>query len=148
MRVRKALYNSLRKAYKKLKVNALKTPVLVDVDCSRKFQTFGINVARTITRTRGMSGGPWISTRGHQVTTNEVLRLQGFKPEDVPWQDASVSKTAIGGMVGNAVTVHTVGHLLAAAMFAGGLTMTKLKFKFNGVGTGPVQQVDTSCYNG
>ena len=102
---------------------------MVDIDCSEQFQTFGINIAKTLTRTRGMQGGPWVSTRGRRVTTEELLRLQGFQPEEVHWQQAGVSKTHIGGMVGNSVSVHAVGHLLASDMFAAGLSRQRLEFK-------------------
>ena len=102
---------------------------MVDIDCSPKFATFGINIAKTLTRTRGIQGGPWVSTRGRRVTTDELLRLQGGEPGRVPWKGAAITKSQIGGMVGNAVTVHTVGHLLAAAMFAAGLTKRKLEFQ-------------------
>ena len=100
----------------------------MDVDCSEKFSTFGINIAKTLTRTRGIQGGPWVSTRGRRVTINEMLRLQGFEPKDVDWTGAGVTAAQLGGMLGNAVTVQTVGHLLAAAMHASGLTKKKLTF--------------------
>ena len=109
--------------------NPLKTPIMVDIDCSPKYAAFGINVAKTLTRTRGMQGGPWVSTRGRRVTTDELLRLQGFEPGRVHWKGAGITKAQIGGMVGNAVTVHTVGYLLAEAMFAAGLTTKKLQFQ-------------------
>jgi len=117
-----------RKAHDEHDCNPLKTPVLVDIDCSPKFSTFGINIAKTLTRTRGIQGGPWVSTRGRRVTTNEMLRLQGFDPNAVDWKGARITKGQLGGMVGNAVTVQTVGHLLATAMYASGLTKKKLTF--------------------
>ena len=88
--------------------NPFRTPIMVDIDCSPKFATFGINIAKTLTRTRGMQGGPWVSTRGRRVSTDELLRLQGFEPGRVPWEGAGITKAQIGGMVGNSVTVHTV----------------------------------------
>ena len=109
--------------------NPLKTPIMVDIDCSPRYAAFGVNIAKTLTRTRGMQGGPWVSTRGRRVTTDELLRLQGFEPGRVHWKGAGITKAQIGGMVGNAVSVHTVGYLLAEAMFAAGLTNTKLEFQ-------------------
>ena len=40
-----------------------KVPVAVDIGCSKKFASFGINVSRTLTRARGGTGGFWISNR-------------------------------------------------------------------------------------
>ena len=82
-------------------VNALETPVLVDVDCSSRYATFGVNIARTLTKTRGGSGGPWVSTRGRRTTVSEMLRIQGFVPAQVGWQECGISRTAIGKMAGN-----------------------------------------------
>ena len=58
-------------------VDARKTPIMVDIDCSQKYQVWGIGVAKTLTRARGLVGGPWVSTRGRRTTIRELLRLQG-----------------------------------------------------------------------
>ena len=68
-------------------VDPMKIPIAVDVDCSAKFSVFGVNRARTITKTRGASGGPWISTRGRRATMAELMRLQGLHEEDIPHKE-------------------------------------------------------------
>ena len=103
-------------------------PVLVDIDCSEKYSTFGIDEAKTITRTRGGSGGPWISTRGRRTTLNEMLKLQGFKHEDCPWDAMKISARQTGQLIGNAITVHTMGCILQEAMWSAGLIQTKPSF--------------------
>ena len=55
------------------------------------------------------------------MSINELLRLQGFSPELVRWKAAGVTPRQVAGMVGNSVTVQTVGHLLAAALYSAGL---------------------------
>jgi DNA-cytosine methyltransferase len=118
-------------AYRKVHVNGidpLVTPVVVDIDCSPNFQTFGIDIAKTITRTRALAGGPWISTRGRRTTVTELMALQGFERDDVPFAEAGISSVQIRGMLGNAVNVHTVGYLLASALYAGGLTSSRLQY--------------------
>ena len=46
-----------KKAYDK-GINPLVTPISVDVDCSEKYKVSGINIANTLTKTRGGQGGP------------------------------------------------------------------------------------------
>ena len=102
-------------------VDPLTVPVAIDVDASPKFFTMGINEAKTLTRSRGMSGGPWISSRGRRCSVNELLKLQGFKASDVPWQAAGVSESQIGGMIGNSVAVPVMEAVLSAALQQAGI---------------------------
>ena len=60
-----------------------------------------INIARTLTRSRGAQGGPWVSSRGRRVTVDEMCRLQGFKVSDVPWEAAGITAKQIGAMLGS-----------------------------------------------
>ena len=119
-------------AYKKVcktkTVDPRVTPVMVDIDCSEKFATHGINIARTLTKTRGQNGGPWVSTRGRRVTLHEMMRLQGFAKKDIPQAELNLSDHQIGGMVGNAVSVHTMGAILSEGLHSAGLTKTKVPF--------------------
>ena len=110
-------------------VDPRKTPVLVDVDCSPTFATFGINVARTLTRSRGAAGGPWVSTRGRRMTVSEMCRLQGFLAREVPWEAAGVTERQIGAMLGNSVAVPVIGAVVAEALYAGGLTSQRHAFR-------------------
>ena len=98
---------------------------MVDIDCSKQFSTFGINEARTVTCSRGGAGGPWIASRGRRVTTSELMRLQGFEAKDIPAEDLGLSARQVGQMVGNAVSVHTMGFILAEALSSAGLTKKK-----------------------
>jgi site-specific DNA-cytosine methylase len=104
------------------------TPVLVDVGASPKFNTYGIDESKTITRTRGGDGGPWISTRGRKTTPGELLKLQGFTEEDVPWQAVGITKRQLGQLVGNAVSVNTIGCVLEEALWSGGLVKQRVTF--------------------
>ena len=56
--------------------------VMVDIDAGKQFSTYGVNECKTLTRSRGGSGGPWVSTRGRRLTTNELLKVQGSKHSD------------------------------------------------------------------
>ena len=115
-------------AYKKAHADghdARKVNVMVDVDASEKFQTFGVDVCKTLTRSRGGSGGPWASMRGRRLTTAELLRLQGFKQEDCPFGELGISRRQVGLMAGNAVAVNMAGVVLQEALWSAGLVMEK-----------------------
>jgi len=103
-------------------------PVAVDIDCSEKFQTSGIDIAKTLTRTRGGQGGPWITNRGRRATVNEMLKIQGFKENEVPWKQAGLKTAQIGKLLGNSLPVNMIGHVLSEAMYSAGVTADKVEF--------------------
>ena len=104
------------------------TPILVDIDASPKFATYGIDEAKTITRSRGGDGGPWISTRGRRTTPTELIKLQGFELTDVPWTTLKISQRQLGQLIGNAVSVNTIGAILEEALWSSGLVEKKVPF--------------------
>ena len=57
-----------------------------------------------------------------------MVRLQGFKMTEVPWEAAGLSEAQIGGMLGNSVSVPVIGPVIAEAMYAAGLTASRLVF--------------------
>lgn len=64
-------------AYKKCYASGVgprTTTVMVDVDCSKQFATYGVDEMKTLTRNRGGSGGPWISTRGRRTNLGELMK--------------------------------------------------------------------------
>ena len=103
----------------------LEAPVLVDIDCSKQYSTVGVNIARTLTRTRGEQGGPWVSTRGRRVSIDEMVKIMGFFPKEVPWEASGLSKGQLGAMLGNSVAVPVISAVLAEALYAAGLTAKK-----------------------
>ena len=123
--------DACRRAYKECYergCDARVTPILVDIGSSRKFWVYGVNEAKTITRARGGDGGPWISTRGRQTTTRELIKLQGFTNADVPWEDVGITRRQVGQLLGNAVTVDTIGCVLAEALWSSGLVTQRVDF--------------------
>ncbi|CAK0905614.1 unnamed protein product, partial [Prorocentrum cordatum] len=116
--------DAYKKAYEK-KVDPRLTPLLVDIDCSKKFATHGVNIARALTKTRGQDGGPWVSSRGRRATLHEMMRLRGFAKGGIPQAELDLSDRQIGGMIGNAVSVHTMGAILSEALYSAGLTKTR-----------------------
>ncbi|CAK0880248.1 unnamed protein product [Prorocentrum cordatum] len=107
--------DAYKKTYEK-KVDPRLTPVLVDIDCSKKFATHGINIARALTKTRGQDGGPRVSSRGRRATLHAMMRLQGFAKGDIPQAELDLSDRQI---------VHTMGAILSEALYSAGLTKTR-----------------------
>lgn len=101
-------------------------PVMVDIDATPRFGTYGISFARTLTRTRGGSGGPWVSSRGRRVSITEMMKLQGYIETDIPWETAGLTKRQIGQMLGNSVSVPVVGAILSDAMYSAGVTSKRV----------------------
>ena len=68
--------------------DARKVNIMVGVDGGRRrvkeISNVRVDICKTLTRTRGGCRGPWASMRRRRLTTAELLRLQGFKPEDCP----------------------------------------------------------------
>ena len=119
-RANEVVKDVLRKAHKD-GVDGTTIPIAIDIDASNKFRTHGVDIVKTIPRTRGGQGGPWISNRGRRTTVNELLKCQGFKPDEVEWEQAGMTKRQIGQLIGNSIPVGMVGHLLANAMRSAGL---------------------------
>ena len=111
-------------------IDPLKVPVAIDVDCSLTYAVWGVNIAKTLTRTRGGQGGPWLSSRGRRTTSNELMRIMGFKINEIPWKAAGLSKTQLGLMLGNAVPVPVLGCILQEAMYSAGLVYDKPRFPY------------------
>ena len=109
-------------------IDPRKTPVAIDIDCSMKFQSYGVQATKTITRTRGGQGGPWLSTHGRRTNVNELLKIQGFYPSEIDWQTAGLSTKAIGELIGNSIPVPMIGHILAKSMYSAGLLAKPIPF--------------------
>jgi len=110
-------------------INAVVTTLAVDIDCTQKYATYGVDVARTLTMARGGSGGPWLSTKGRRTDIEELFSIQGFKASDYDWQAAGVTKAQMGMMLGNTMSLPVVGQVLAEALWAAGLVASKPTFR-------------------
>ena len=109
-------------------VNPLKTPIAIDIDCSKRFRTWGNNVCKTLTKARGKSGGPWISSRGRRTTLKELMKIQGFAEGDIPWAQAGLTSPQVAAMLGDAVSINVLGPVIAEALYSSGLVKDKPKF--------------------
>lgn len=111
----------------KIGVNPLEIPIAIDIDCSKKFRTWGNNVCKTLTKARGQSGGPWISSRGRRTTLKELMKIQGFEEGDIPWAQAGLAPREVKAMLGDAVSINVLGPVIAEVLYSSGLVKEKPK---------------------
>ena len=106
-------------------IDARKQLVAVDVGCTEKYLTFGVDICRTLSRTRAATGGFWLSTFGRKMSVTEIVRVNGMLPEEVKGCFDYVSEKDLCKMIGNSVPVPLIGEILQEAMFAAGLISAK-----------------------
>ena len=110
-------------------VNPLETVCAVDVGCSAKFLSFGVNVTPTLLRSRAASGGFWLSTRGRNMTLTELVKISGFQPcELIGYSACGIRHSQLAEMLGNCVPVPLIGEVLLSGMFAAGLVSSRRTF--------------------
>ncbi len=94
----------VRLAYQKIHgkgIDPLTIPCAVDVGCTEKYLTYGVDIAKTLSRARGGSGGFWISTRGRKMTTDEMIRVSGICPGELAGWEKHCTPALLGRMLGN-----------------------------------------------
>ena len=114
--IAKSLEEARAKGY-----NPETTPIFVDVAAGKSFEQWTAHICPCLTRSRGQSGGFWVSTLGRKMTVPELFKLQGIRPADVPWEKSDITRTAIGGAIGNAMSVNVLQRLLPEVCYAAGL---------------------------
>ena len=57
-----------------------------------------------------------------------MLAIQGIRSHEIDWKGAGVTRHQVGMMIGNAVSVPVIGHVLSEGMFAAGLTSQRIPF--------------------
>ena len=119
-------------AYKKIYakgVNPIHTPCAVDIGCTEKWLTWGVNISRTLCRGRAASGGFWLSSRGRKTTLTEMMRISGFDPGELSGHvDAGIANTNLQKMLGNTVPVPLIGEVLQSGLVAAGLLASRKPF--------------------
>jgi site-specific DNA-cytosine methylase len=81
---------------------------------------FKLGESPCITRSRGGSGGHWVTSKQRFMTIDEILRLQGVQdPSRVP--RSLVTDRQLGQIAGNAITVDLFQRVLRNALEAAGL---------------------------
>eukprot|EP00419_Tripos_fusus_P027165 CAMPEP_0172717574 /NCGR_PEP_ID=MMETSP1074-20121228/71810_1 /TAXON_ID=2916 /ORGANISM="Ceratium fusus, Strain PA161109" /LENGTH=318 /DNA_ID=CAMNT_0013542541 /DNA_START=88 /DNA_END=1041 /DNA_ORIENTATION=+ len=110
---------NVRRALKELSASGcdpLKVPYVVDCDSSGYRMKWMKEASLCITCSRFQ--GHWVTSRGRRMTTDEMMRLQGMRPEKFK---KAVSKRQLGIQIGNAMSVNVLERLFVRALPASGL---------------------------
>jgi DNA-cytosine methyltransferase len=112
-------YKNVMKAYTMVQenVNPFIIPVVIDYKSSEQYASYMVGRCPTLTRTRSSQFGYWCSVKGGPLDVDEMAKLQGFAPEDLPWREAGLSATAVAGALGNGQTLPLVCDLIPNVLF-------------------------------
>ena len=101
-------------------VNPFERPVFVASGSSADFSNSMVDMCMTMTRSEASRGGYWCSIKGGFLDTVELARLQGFPDNLIPWRQLEISAHQAGGLLGNAMSLNLLIHLLPGMLFAAG----------------------------
>ena len=108
-------------AYANCGCNPFTVPVVVDAGSSPQFSGFQVNATPTLTASRSsQASGYWCSTKGGPLNLQEMKTLQGYSNllgTNVPLEEAGISRTAAGHMVGNAQSANFLLLLYPRVLF-------------------------------
>ena len=120
--------NFVKQAFAKLwakeKINPMQSLVCVDIECSARFATTGVDVHPCLTATRGSQGGCLVSTTSLKPGLPALSMMQGhsWEKEIKPLKDVTgLSESKVGHMLGNAVTGDFAEELWCALLTSAGL---------------------------
>jgi site-specific DNA-cytosine methylase len=115
-------YRNVMNAYRKLSPgqNPFKVPVVIDFKSSERFASHRVDETPTLTRTRAGQFGYWCSTKGAPLDLVEMAMLQGFSPDDLPYEEAGITQNQVAMMLGNGQTLPVVMDILVHLLFHSG----------------------------
>ena len=99
-----------------------KENIVIDLDCGSGFRQWQVERSPCLTATRANHGGFYVTSKKRRLTLNDMFRLQGIIPEEVPWQYVKgLTRVTMGHAIGNAFPVSVMCHLIPAALFSAGI---------------------------
>ena len=91
--------------------------IFVDLDASERFASWRHDLCPCITRTRAASAGFYITSRKRRLSTAEMLKLQGIRPENMR-KYRGMSPGVLNAAVGNAMSACVLERLLPRIAYA------------------------------
>ena len=91
--------------------------IFVDLDASERFASWRHDLCPCITRTRAASAGFYITSRKRRLSTAEMLKLQGIRPENMR-KYRGMSQGVLNAAVGNAMSACVLERLLPRIAYA------------------------------
>ena len=102
-------------------INPFHVPVIVASGESAGRCHRAVNVMMTTTRTEAAREGYWCSMKGGFLSVDDISRLQGFPSGLIPFRRLGITETKMAGMLGNAMSLNVMMHLLPYVLVASGL---------------------------
>ena len=91
--------------------------MFVDVVASESWAGWKLNVCPCITRRRSANAGIYITSRKRRISTAEMLKLQGIRPENMR-KYHGMSAGVLNAAVGNAMSACVLERLLPRIAYA------------------------------
>ena len=111
--------DNLVRAFKQIKKHHGKpksVDAVIDIGCSHRFSTYKVGAAPTLTAGRCASLGYFSTSLQRKLSVQELMRLQGANPRTLKTEGAS--RTTLGHMAGNAMSVNVVAKVLEQALLS------------------------------
>ena len=102
----------------------IKVTCFIDVDAGPNFAKWKDQECMCLTHSRAKTGGYYLTTHKRRTSTEEMCRLQGLNPSDVPWVQGGMARTTFNGALGNAMSANVLERLLPRVLQAAGIIET------------------------
>jgi hypothetical protein len=80
-----------------------------------------LDTCMTITRTEGQRQSIWCTGKGGFLEPHELAMLQGFPNGFLDWQSLGIRGLQFGALIGNAMTLNVLLHLIPNVLRADGI---------------------------
>jgi hypothetical protein len=80
-----------------------------------------VDTCMTITRTEGQRQSIWCTGKGGFLEPHELAMLQGFPNGFLDWQSLGIRGLQFGALIGNAMTLNVLLHLIPNVLRADGI---------------------------
>lgn len=101
-------------------VNPFETCVFITSGASQSRCNHMVDTCMTITRTEGIRQSIWCTQKGGFLEPHELAMLQGFPEGFLDWKTLGILQSQFGGLIGNAMTLNVLLHLIPNTLKADG----------------------------
>ena len=93
--------------------------LFVDIDASKRFAHWKLEVCPTITRSRAASAGFYVTSRQRRLIPEELMKLQGILPKSLR-KYSGLPRGVLDAALGNAMSACILERLLPRIVWATG----------------------------
>ena len=100
-------------------IDTSKQTVFIDCGSTPGWSTWNVDRTPCLTASRAASGGHFMSTHNRLMDTEEIMRLQGFIPDDI--KRSHIKRSGMNFALGNAISCNVLERLLPKVLWASGI---------------------------